>query len=59
MNSKRLNTVVITNKKRDTAQGIIINNTKIFFLGYYLRTYTATLSASCLCWLHEPTANTQ
>ena len=24
MNSKRLNTVVITNKKRDTAQGIII-----------------------------------
>lgn len=31
MNSKRLNTIVITNKKRDTAQGIIINNTKIFF----------------------------
>lgn len=59
MNSKRLNTIVITNKKRDTAQGIIINNTKIFFLGCTYAQMNTTLSASCLCWLHEPTANTQ
>ena len=57
MNSKRLNTVVITNKKRDTAQGIFINTN--FFLGFTYEQKTTTLSASCLCWLHEPTANTQ
>jgi hypothetical protein len=58
MNSKRLNTIVITNKKRDTAQGIITNDTN-FFLGRTYAQMNTTLSASCLCWLHEPTANTQ